>query len=187
MIIIGITGTLGAGKGTMVDYLVENHDFAHFSVRSYLQREMEIRKMPNNRDSMTLLANELRALHSPSFITDELYKEALQSGKNCIIESIRTPGEVYSLRQKGQFYLFAIDAQAQLRYDRIKLRASATDHISFDTFMANEAREMNSTDPNKQNLKKCIELADFCFNNNSSREKLEQETEKVLQKLRKHE
>ena len=71
MIIIGITGTLGAGKGTMVDYLVQKRGFAHFSVRTYLQREMKKRNMPDNRDSMTTLANELRAQNSPSFITDE--------------------------------------------------------------------------------------------------------------------
>ena len=33
--IIGITGTLGAGKGTVVDFLKEK-GFRHFSVRDYL-------------------------------------------------------------------------------------------------------------------------------------------------------
>ena len=183
MIIIGITGTLGAGKGTMVDYLVQKRGFAHFSVRSYLQREMKKRNMPNNRDSMTSLANELRAKYSPSYITDELYKEAIESGEHCIIESIRTPGEIDSLQQKGSFFLFAVDAQAQVRYNRIKLRASATDDISFDTFKSNEAREMNNEDPNKQNLKKCIAMADYRFDNNGSLEQLQQKTELVIEKL----
>ena len=34
MIIIGITGTLGAGKGTIVDYLVKQKGFVHYSVRA---------------------------------------------------------------------------------------------------------------------------------------------------------
>ncbi|NOR87643.1 MAG: AAA family ATPase [Bacteroidales bacterium] len=187
MIIIGITGTLGAGKGTMVDYLIKNKDFAHFSVRGFLQKEMEKRGMPNNRDSMTSLANELRAQNSPSYVTDQLFEEAQKSGENCIIESIRTPGEIRSLKQKGQFYLFAVDATTHIRYDRIKLRASATDHISFDTFLSNEAREMNSEDPNKQNLKKCIEMADFTFDNNGGRSDLEKQVETVIKTLLNHE
>ena len=36
MIIIGITGTLGAGKGTIVEYLVGKKGFKHYSVRELL-------------------------------------------------------------------------------------------------------------------------------------------------------
>lgn len=183
MIIIGITGTLGAGKGSIVNYLTKEKGYSHFSVRGYLQKEMKKREMPNNRDSMTSLANELRAQNSPSYVTDQLYLEALESGRNCIIESIRTPGEITSLKEKGSFYLFAVDADPAIRYDRIKIRASATDHISYETFLANEAREMNSQDPNKQNLKKCIEMADFSIDNNGDRNQLIIQTEKIIEKL----
>lgn len=37
MHIIGITGTLGAGKGTIVEYLKDKKGFAHFSVREFLK------------------------------------------------------------------------------------------------------------------------------------------------------
>ncbi|MCD6091834.1 MAG: AAA family ATPase [Bacteroidales bacterium] len=183
MIIIGITGTLGAGKGTIVDYLVNQKKIAHYSVRAYLIHEIEKLGLPNNRDSMTLVANRLRAENSPSFITDELYKEALKSGKTAIIESIRTPGEIESLRSKGKFYLLAVDADPEIRYERIVQRASETDKISFETFLANEAREMNSHDINKQNLKKCIELADFAFDNNGDFALLHQQVEQVISKI----
>lgn len=183
MIIIGITGTLGAGKGTIVDYLTDQMGFLHFSVREYLKIEMLKRGMPNNRDSMTNLANELRAQNSPSFITDQLYEEALASEKNCIIESIRTPGEIVSLRKKGSFYLFAIDAKPSIRFNRIIKRASETDHIDYQTFLANEAREMTNTDPNKQNLQKCIEMADFSIDNNGDRKQLIMQTEEIIKNL----
>lgn len=183
MIIIGITGTLGAGKGTIVDYLTQQKNFAHFSVRQYLIGEIERLGMANNRDSMTLLANRLRAENSPSFITDELFKEALAKGEDAIIESIRTPGEIESLRAKGKFYLFAVDANPRTRYHRIVERASETDHISFETFLANEAREMNSSDPNKQNIKKCVEMADFAFDNNGDFALLHQQVEQAISKI----
>ena len=168
MLIIGITGTLGAGKGTIVDYLVQEKGFVHFSVRGFITEEINRQGLPVNRDSMVTVANKLRADHSPSYIIDQLYEQALLTGKNCIIESIRTSGEVHSLREKGNFLLFAVDADPMLRYDRIVMRNSETDRISYSTFVENEEREMQSTDPAKQNISKCIEQADFIFYNNST-------------------
>ena len=183
MIIIGITGTLGAGKGTIVDYLTTAKGFNHFSVRGFLITEINKRGLPVNRDSMTAVANELRAGNSPSYITDQLYEMARTTGGNCVIESIRTPGEIDSLRKKGRFYLFAVDAKTELRFNRIKQRASETDHIDFETFIANEKREMTTDDPNNQNLKRCIEMADFVIENNETREQLIEKVAAVLSKI----
>lgn len=183
MIIIGITGTLGAGKGTVVEFLVERKGFDHYSVRAFLLKEIIRRGLPENRDSMVLVANELRGKHGPSYVTDQLYYEAALIGKNCIIESIRTPGEIDSLKAKGNFFLFAVDADPDIRYQRITKRQSETDDISFETFASNEAREMNTSDPNKQNLRACIREADFVMNNNGTREELFGKVEQILEKI----
>lgn len=183
MLIIGITGTLGAGKGTIVDFLVEEKGLVHFSVRGFISEEIVRRGLPVNRDSMVVVANDLRAQHSPSYIVDQLYEQALIGGKNCVIESIRTPGEVDSLRSKGNFVLLAVDADPQSRYNRIVARNSETDRVSYQTFIENEQREMNSGDPNKQNLRQCIRMADHVLENNNSIIDLQVQIEAIISLL----
>jgi dephospho-CoA kinase len=92
-------------------------------------------------------------------------------------------GEVTALRKKGGFYLFAVDADPKLRYERVLQRGSETDHISYETFIENEQREMSSTDPNKQNLAACQSLADHKFDNNHSFDELYKQVEDVLVKI----
>lgn len=92
-------------------------------------------------------------------------------------------GEVESLKDKENFYLFAIDADPKIRYERIVLRGSETDKISYEEFVANEEREMTTTDPTKQNISKCMQLADYVFTNNGSFEELHQQIENVIDQL----
>jgi dephospho-CoA kinase len=179
MTIIGVTGTLGAGKGTVVDYLAAK-GFAHYSARDFIIREIERRGLPVNRDTMTVVANDLRATHSPSYIAETLCDEARSAGKNAVVESLRTEGEIAALRAKGHFLLIAIDADPKIRYERIVARGSETDNISFEKFLADEAREMHATDPNKQNLARCIELADHRLMNNGTKEELFSQVDKIL-------
>ena len=173
---------MGAGKGTIVDYLTTHHGFKHFSVRGYLMKVLKSQGKEVNRDTLTHTANELRAQNSPSFIAEELYQEALESGSNCIIESLRTIGEVTALKAKGNFTLFSVDTDRPIRYERVVKRASETDQISFETFSENEEREMTSTDPNKQNLSACMKMADFHFTNNGTFEELYAQVNQAIEK-----
>lgn len=181
MIIIGITGTIGAGKGTVVEYLVKNRGFKHFSARELISEEVIKRGLEKNRDNMVVVANDLRKKNGSGYVADELYRRALVSKDNCIIESIRTVGEIESLKSKGNFVLLAVDAEPRIRYERIFARKTVTDNVSFEKFLEDEAKEMESNDTNKQNLKKCIEMADFVIYNNGSLEKLNDKIGEILE------
>ena len=173
MKIIGLTGTIAAGKGEGVRYLVDKKHFAHFSARTFITQEVLRRGLPVNLDTLVDVANDLRRLHSPSYIAEQLFAQALvSSNPRCVIESLRTEGEVVSLRAKGNFCLWSIDARPEIRYERLVQRKSETDMISFEEFLAQEEKQMRSDDPNKQNLFRCIELADYRLLNNGTLDEL---------------
>jgi len=183
MIILGITGTNGAGKGVVVDYLAMQKGFTHYSARELLIEEIKKRSMPINRESMILVSNDLRANNSPSYVVEELYKKALQYNKNAVIESIRVPGEVEFLKSKDNFYLIAIDADLEQRYKRVQFRKSDTDKVSFDEFVEIENKEMDNKDQNKQNIRKVIEMANYTITNNGTLEELHQQIETIIQDI----
>jgi len=189
--IIGITGTIAAGKGTVSKYLEEVYDFKHLSVRKYLVEKLI--RIENNilteedvtRDAMVELANKLRSKHGPDFIVKELYKQATNY-PNSIIESIRTVGEVLSLREIPNSILLAVDAPLELRYERAKIRKGLTDSVTFEKFAEEEKREMESDNIGKQNLNACISLADRVIINDGSLQDLKEKVSTLLNLNKEH-
>lgn len=178
--IIGITGTLGAGKGTVVEYL-QTKGFRHYSISGFIAKEIDRRGLPVNRDTMTEVGNDLRKTHGPEYLTAELLKQATEAGGDAIIESIRSVGEAAYLKDRGAL-LWAVDADVRTRYERIAKRGSEKDFVSFEKFVADEERESRGTNPMEMNLPACIAMADVVFQNNGTQEKLFMQVEEALKK-----
>jgi len=181
--IIGITGTLAAGKGTIVEYL-KSQGFKHYSVRDFLVEEIKKRGLVINRDSMVLVANDLRKKNSPSYLAEKIYKSAQKEDGNAVIESLRSVGEVEAIKEKKNFYLFSVNADINLRYKRAVSRGNETDKISFEKFVFQEKKEMENSDPTKGNIKRCMEMSDFKFENNGTIEELYKKVKKILEEIK---
>lgn len=175
MKIIGITWPQAAWKGTVVDFLIQELRYTHFSVSGYLTQELIAQGKEINRDTMRELANQLRADFWPSYIVEQLYLQAEKTGKNTIIESLRTVWEVQKLKEKSDFLLLSVDASQKVRYERALLRNSAKDQISREKFQEQEALEAHNQDPTQGNILACQSLADVHLDNNGTFEALYQQ------------
>ena len=183
MIIIGITWTLWAGKWAVVDYVTQKYGFQYFSCRAFLIEKIEDEGWEVNRDTMKIMADSLRAKYGSGYLADELYTRAEEGGQNAILESIRAVGEVDLLREKGHFFLFSVDADPKTRYSRICSRANETDHIGYEKFLSDEQREFANEDPTQGNIKRCMELADFTFDNNGTLDQLKKQIDEAMTKI----
>ena len=178
--VVGLTGSFGAGKGFVADYLVHEKGFAHFSARSFIIKELERRGLQVNRDSMTTVANDLRATYGPTYIFEQLVQMAKAHGGDVVIESIRAVAEAIYIKEQGGVVL-GIDADPQVRYERIVRRGSETDHVTFEEWRAQELRESNPDDPTKQDIFGALTLSDVIIMNVSSISELKRKIDEFIE------
>jgi dephospho-CoA kinase len=183
MVLVGITGTDGAGKGTIVDYLVKFCGFIHLSVRDFLIIEIKRRGLPINRDSMRLVADDLRRTKSPDYLVRQILSSLPPGDSRYVIESIRAPAEVKFLRGEPHFWLISVDADPKLRYARVQSRGTNTDNVSYTKFIELDEKEMHNSDPAQGNKADCMAQADFKLTNNGTIAELDQQVSAILPKL----
>jgi dephospho-CoA kinase len=177
--IIGLTGTNGAGKDTVADYFKEK-GFAYFSLSDEVRAECDLRGLPKDRDTMQRVANEMRGnLGADILAKMVLEKIHLGNIKNALVVSIRNPHEVEAFKAFGNFIMLAVDAPAELRYQRISSRGRTDDAVTFEKFVSQEEFERHGS-PTGQQLDAVIKMANHVLINDGTREELYQKVEKIL-------
>jgi len=181
--IIGVTGTDGSGKGTLTEYLVREYKFAHFSAREFIVAEIERRGLVADRANMRLVANALRAERGNDVLVAEAFLWREQNGVECVvIESIRAVAEAETLKARGGT-LLAVDADPELRYERIRMRRSASDQVTYEEFLAHEELEKNDPDPHGMQKAKVMAMADYTITNTASVPELEKAVGELMNSL----
>ena len=182
--VIGLTGKNAAGKGTVANLLVQNK-FVYHSLSDSLREELKMLGKEETRENLIEIGNKLRKEGGPGVLADKMISK-LGSGNNHIVDSIRNPFEVNSLREKSsfnKFILISVDANARLRYDRLCSRGRIGDSDSWKNFVNQEKQEENNSNPNKQQLSKTMGMADYDIDNSGTLEDLENQVKKILAKL----
>jgi dephospho-CoA kinase len=180
--IIGITGTDGGGKGTVVEHLL-GKGFIHCSARTLWVDEINRQGLEVSRSNMRIVANELREKHGNDYFIEEYKRRTgFDPNKNYVIESVRSLGEANTLRKYGGV-LWAVDADQKIRYERVQQRRSESDRVTFDEFVHQETLEMDDPNPHGMQKAKVIATADHVFMNNGTLEELHAKVDEALASL----
>lgn len=179
--VLGIVGTHGAGKGAVVQFLKE-HGFIHCSARNLFLEELARQGIAPDRNTISNVANELRRRHGVGFVICTYLERYNPTLHNLVIESIYTQGEADEIRRHGG-YIIAVDADPELRYERIRHRMSETDFVSKEEFLKKQQDELHSDDPAEQNIQVVAKDADFHIENNDGIEELKVQVDYMLEKM----
>lgn len=163
--IVGIAGTNGSGKDTLGELLRERHDYEVVSLSDILRAELDVRGQEHTRENLSALSKSIREREGDGAMSASVIANWEQGGtdQGLCITSIRMPGEAREIQQAGGIVVW-VDADPQVRYERIRAgnrSRGATDDLSFDEFMEQQAREMTPSEKGGGlNMAAVRELAD---------------------------
>ncbi len=176
--ILGLTGTNGAGKTSAARWL-KDRGFRYESLSDEIRRELDRRGMPATRDNLTVTGNELRAAGGAGELARRV-RERLETGIDYVVDSIRNPAEVAELRELPDFRLIHFDAPREVRFRRTVERADERTPRSLAEFIEQEERELATAEPTTQQLLATFKLADETICNDGSLADLECKLERLI-------
>jgi len=177
--IIGITGTNAAGKGTVAKFFVKN-GFDYYSLSDELRMILREQRIPMTRDSLIFMGTDVRKEHGNGYLTERVLKKVKG---NAVIDSVRHPGEVESLKARDKVVMISVDGPVEDRFERAKERNREQAEQSLDAFKRKEQEEMEGEGPGQQ-LKTVMDSADFSIENSGDIDELYEKLEEILDKIR---
>lgn len=161
--ILGIAGKNASGKGTVADILKAG-GFEYFSLSDEIRQALAEKGVEPTRDAMTDEGNHIRHSEGAGALASRVIHRFSQ-GVNQVVDSVRNPEEVRVLKNCENFFLIAVDAPVEIRFQRLNDRARPGDPDTLGGFLAAEERELAGGDPDAQQLLATMKLADYTISN----------------------
>ena len=183
--IIGLTGPMASGKTTVVEAL-KKEGFKHFTLSDIVREECAKQGREMTRDNLMAIGEALRHEFGAGVLGMLALKRVLTEGENdnWIIDGIRNPEEAKELRKYSTFVLVANTAPEELLVSRILSRKRSDDILDETAIRQKLRREMGEGEPFEgQQVQKCIDMADYVFENTMPMDQVEAEFMKLYTKI----
>lgn len=176
-LIFGLVGLQGCGKGTLADLLINKYGAGYFRFSAILSDILTRLAIEKNRDNFTKASVALRGAFGEDVFSYAVETAALQAKEDIVvIDGIRRPEDIVALEPLPHFHLISIEADAQLRFERMKQRGEkATEStMTWEKFQADEVL------PTEVTIPFVMSRAKYRLSNNGTREEFEQAAKAML-------
>jgi dephospho-CoA kinase len=187
---IGLTGRIAGGKGVISEFFKEK-GFEYLSLSQEVRLEAQKRGIFPERKNLQDLGNLMREEGGPGVLAKRIIKKINENKKNkdyknYIIDGIRNTGEVEELRKAfgKSFFLISVDSELSLRWRNLQKRGKESDPKKFEEFIEADKRDFEENTENGQQVRKCMEMADYKILNNGTIQELNKKIEKIYDKIK---
>jgi deoxycytidylate deaminase len=168
-LVIGLTGPFGSGCSTVANVL--GHLTPPFTTRKLSDevRAAWTGEEAAARHDLQALGDKLRSEHGGGYLASEAVhrlEEDHVTHKRVAIDGIRNTGEIKFLRDRfgDRFFLFAIFAPADVRWERVRDAYVKREQDEQD-FLADDRRDANEETPHGQQVELCVDQSDVFLRN----------------------
>lgn len=180
--IIGVTGTIGSGKGVFSKMLAEE-GFVRLAFGDVVREEAERRGLGIGRDTLQNLGYSLREEIGVGVWAKRLI-EKIENGRDYVIDGFRYPDQVEEFLKLGGFALVAVDALERNRYERLKARGREGYPQTIEEFTDMDERDLvGYRNGNGQDTRGCFEMAGYYVHNNGTLDSLRVESQSMLERM----
>ncbi|HSR70379.1 MAG TPA: AAA family ATPase [Acidobacteriota bacterium] len=176
--LIGLTGRNGAGKGEVAAFF-KKKGFRFYSLSDVIRDEIRKRGEAVTRGQLVETGNRLRAEFGHDVLARRV-RDRLDGTDNCVIDSIRLPEEVEALRTLPGFLMLSVEAEPEIRYQRVLQRGRESDPQTLEEFLELEGLELAKPGSGRQQLAETAKKADHRVPNNGTIEELHRRLELFL-------
>ena len=176
-LIIGITGEIACGKGTITKHLVEEHWAFSHRFSSMLRDVLDRLYIDQTRENIATLSLILRKNFGEDIMAKTMMKEVEGDQHDIVvIDGVRRLADIKYLQKIPHFKLVYIDTKPQIRYERLTHRRENTDDATktFEEFMSDEHLE------SEEHIRDLKNYADFVVDNDGGYVNLYAQVEKIL-------
>ncbi|MBI2040653.1 MAG: AAA family ATPase [DPANN group archaeon] len=164
--VIGLVGDIGAGKGTVAEYLEKKYKFHKHTVSDYIRSEARKRRIRSNRKNLEKLSERLRNKYGTNYFIRKIIQKVENDGDEKVcIDGIRLASDVKVVKKyfKHKAKLVFVTAPAKIRFERMKKRGRPGDPAYWPEFLALEKREEKEF-----HLKRVFAQADYVIDASGS-------------------
>ncbi len=184
--IIGLTGPMASGKSTILDVLKKLR-YKHVTLSDMVREEARNLGIKEKRENLMNVGQNLRSKYGAGVLGFRALEKIKFSGSDMwVIDGIRNPAEIDEIRKGENVVIIANTAPEEMIIDRIRSRKRADDTFDELSIRQKLRREMGEGEPEEgQQVGKCIEMADYVFENIVAFEEVENEFMKLYKRIKK--
>jgi dephospho-CoA kinase len=177
---LGIFGPAGGGKGIASKYLAKKFGYKIINLGNIVRALARKEHISPTRNNLEKLQAKYSKIYKEDFVIEHALEKAMKSKRPVILDGIRKPVQAKLAKEKLHVKLILVDANPELRFERMKKRRRTGFAKNLKEFIIQEKKEDRVF-----NLKKTFGMADYRIDNSRGMKYFMDRLNQIMDKINK--